>query len=313
MRKHIKMGYVAAGIFMALSYFFIYVIQTTIDQRRDPFSQTERDLYIQSGDRLRKLSLGYDSLIADIYWLRTIQYYGNKRKNVDRNRYDLLEALLDLTISLDPEMTYVYRFGATFLAEPQPVGLGDPLKAIRLLDKGLNNNPNVWRFYFDKGFVYLWHLKDYKSAAATFLQGSHHPLAPKWLETISAFCLTKGGELETARYLWKKQYEEAESNDVRENALNHLNSIQIDEDISVLEFLIEKYETKTGQPIRSLKQLVAAGMIKSLPRDPSGLPYGYYGDSQSVGLSRESKVKYFPMSAQQRKELWSRLESKVPQ
>lgn len=295
--------------FLLVGYLLIYQLQTHIDRHRRDYVSTEEILYIRSSRLLKKMSLGYESLLADIYWLRTVQYYGGKQKDVEQQPYDLLESLLDLTVFLDPEMVDVYRFGATFLSEPQPVGLGEPLKGIRLLDEGLKNNPSVWRFYFDKGFIYLWHLKDHRRAAETFLEGSRHPSAPRWMETLAAYASSQGAELETARYLWKKQYDEAENDELRSNALNHLNSLKVEEDLCALELLIEKYKKRTGRRIQHLQQLVAAGLLNSLPRDPSGLPYVFYRDSQTVGLAKESKVTYYPWSLESRKEYLKRLQS----
>ncbi|MGH9350714.1 MAG: hypothetical protein ACRD2G_00895, partial [Terriglobia bacterium] len=36
-------------------------------------------LYVSSGVSLRRLSLGYEGLLADIYWTRAIQYFGTSR------------------------------------------------------------------------------------------------------------------------------------------------------------------------------------------------------------------------------------------
>ena len=38
----------------------------------------EEVLYISSPQALKRLSLGYNGLLADIYWTRAVQYYGNK-------------------------------------------------------------------------------------------------------------------------------------------------------------------------------------------------------------------------------------------
>ena len=38
----------------------------------------EEVLYISSPQALKRLSLGYDGLLADIYWTRAVQYYGSK-------------------------------------------------------------------------------------------------------------------------------------------------------------------------------------------------------------------------------------------
>ena len=56
----------------------------------------EEVLYISSPKALKRMSLGYDGLLADIYWTRAVQYFGNKHHD-GAQRYDLLAPLLEIT------------------------------------------------------------------------------------------------------------------------------------------------------------------------------------------------------------------------
>ena len=78
-------------------------------------------LYVRSSATLQRLALSYDSIVADVYWIRAIQVYGNTRlgRTADRS-YDLLYPLLELATTLDPYFDVAYQFGALFLAEKQP-------------------------------------------------------------------------------------------------------------------------------------------------------------------------------------------------
>src|SRR5438105_762050 len=96
--------------------------QHWLDAHLGQFRAAEEVLYLPQPEIIKRFSLGYQSLVADLYWLRTVQYYGGKRRDVPQQRYDLLEPLLRITTSLDSEMILAYRFGAIFLSEPQPVG-----------------------------------------------------------------------------------------------------------------------------------------------------------------------------------------------
>jgi len=55
----------------------------------------EEVLYISSPKTLKRLSLGYDGLLADVYWTRAVQYFGS-RHHADARRYDLLAPLLEI-------------------------------------------------------------------------------------------------------------------------------------------------------------------------------------------------------------------------
>src|SRR5437773_8898416 len=54
-------------------------------------------------DALPILSLEYAPLLADIYWTRVVQYYGNKHVRGQAN-LELLWPLLDITTTLDPNL-----------------------------------------------------------------------------------------------------------------------------------------------------------------------------------------------------------------
>ena len=78
-------------------------------------------LYVRSPEALRRMSLSYHSLLADVYWIRAVQLYGGtKLGRLPDRSYSLLYPLLDLTTSLDPYFDVAYQFGALFLAEPPP-------------------------------------------------------------------------------------------------------------------------------------------------------------------------------------------------
>ena len=116
---------------------------------------------------LKRASLGYDGLLADIYWTRAVQYFGGRHHNNARS-YNLLFPLLEITTHLDPQLVVAYQFGASFLAPPPPNGAGQPERAIQLMEYGIQNNPDNWKLYYDLGFVYYMNLKDYQKAAEAF-------------------------------------------------------------------------------------------------------------------------------------------------
>jgi hypothetical protein len=259
-------------------------------------------LYFGSPRIVNALALGYEGLLADIYWMRSIQYYG-RRGEADRRpvRYKNLAALLDITTTLDPMLISAYRAGSNFLAEEDPVGAGQPAEAIRLLDKGIAMNPGMWRLYFDKGFIYFWFIKDFSKAGETWLAGSRLPGAPHWMHSMAAMGMSRGGAVETARELWRRQYNESDRADVKSNARNHLDSLQVDEDLWTLEFFIEKYAKAHGDYPGHLQELVRAGYIRGLPMDPSGTPYEYDPSEGKAKLAASTKVRYVKVAYDYRK------------
>ena len=112
----------------------IAALQKTIDARPLAEATRQDELLLRSPALVKKLSLGYDPLLADIYWTRAVQYYGS-RVGLPGAKFDLLWPLLDLTTTLDPRLLPAYHFGAIFLSEPGNVGAGRTDLAVELVKR----------------------------------------------------------------------------------------------------------------------------------------------------------------------------------
>ena len=156
--------------------------------------QKEQMLYVRSGEALKRMTLSFDALAADVYWLRAIQHYGGDRlaRPATGPRYQLLYPLLDLATTLDPHFNIAYRFGAIFLSEGYPGGAGRPDQSVALLRKAITAMPQKWQYYHDIAFVYYWRMLDYQSAALWFRRAAEQPNAPNWLPPLAASMLSRG-------------------------------------------------------------------------------------------------------------------------
>ena len=63
---------------IALGLAAIYPMQRWIDSTAPRDLVSEEALYISSGETIKKMSLGLEGLAADVYWIRTVQYFGRK-------------------------------------------------------------------------------------------------------------------------------------------------------------------------------------------------------------------------------------------
>jgi tetratricopeptide (TPR) repeat protein len=231
----------------------------------------EQSLYISSPKLLKRLSLGYEGLLADVYWTRAVQYYGALH-HLGGGRYELLWPLLNITTQLDPQIMPAYEYGATFLSAPPPSGAGVPQKAIQLMEYGIRHNPSDWHLYYDLGYIYN-DLKDYPSAAEAFRRGSQVPNAHPFLKILAAQMAQHGGELETARMLWSAVLETTHDKYIRENALWHLRALKVGLDVTELEKLVDLYRHKYGHNPWNFEEMERAGLIRGIPLDPAGNEY----------------------------------------
>jgi tetratricopeptide (TPR) repeat protein len=267
----------------------VYRTQFSIDRQIVGDQGNKEVLYLTSGNVLQKMSLGHTGLLADIYWMRAVQYYGGKRLKND-SYFPLLKPLLDITTTLDPQLFHAYRFGSIFLSEPAPVGANQPDAAIDLLSRGIANNPNEWQLYRDLGFVYYWYLQDYQKAAQAFLDGSKNPTAAIWMRTFAAELLSKGNNRRSARFLWQEVYETSENRQIKENAREHLFRLSAEEDIETLQVLVQKVESRLGRKLISLDELLKMGFFDKVPVDPKGFTYVLDPVTGKVELSPISPI-----------------------
>ena len=246
-----------------------------------PSSSMEDILFVSSPEFVKRASLGYSGLLADIYWMRVVQYFGSKHLK-DSMQYRALAPLLDIATTLDPHLVIAYEWGATFLDQPPPSGAGDDNAAIALIRKGIQNNPDNWRLYMTLGFIQYESLHDYFAAAKTFEEGSKLPHTNPSMKVMAAKMLTDAGSFETARYMWESIYQEATDKDIKRNAGVHLACLVVDEEIPKLQAIVEAFRTRFGRYPNSWLELISTGTLRVTPRDPLGQPYVLERDGRVV-------------------------------
>ena len=276
--------------FIAIPVLFVAIasLQMRIDAHTAESGTQQDELIFTSGAMLKKMSLGYDSLLADVYWTRTIQYYGS-RIGTHHAKFDLLYPLLDVTTTLDPNLVAAYRFGAIFLSEPAPIGAGRTDLAVQLVKKGIAANPGDWALYSDLGFLYYWRLKDYPDAAAAYFEGSKNPAAPTWMRLMAARVAEKGGSIDTSRMIWQQMYDSTTNPKIRKWLRTQLDGLTALDDEIHLNELAEEYRKRVGRYPISTREMREAGLLPGIPVDPAGYPYviGYDGKAH---LASESPV-----------------------
>ena len=248
-------------------------------------------LYVSDAAIMRRAALSYQTVLADVYWIRALQHYGGEhQKPASERRYHLLYPLLDLATTLDTRFNLAYRFGAIFLAEPRPGGAGRPDLAIALLKKGVAHNPQKWDYYHDIGFNYYWHLQDYAQAADWFMRGGNLPGAPFWLKTYAGVMLVRGGNRQASRAMWTEIGQNAESEWLRKTA--ELRRLQLDalDQMDELRRTLAAFTAQTGQIARSWKQLEAARAVRGVPIDPTDVPFKLNPETGDIEVSPDSEL-----------------------
>jgi hypothetical protein len=266
------------------------LLQKKVDTALGSFRAQEEALYLASGEQVRRLVPGFESLVADLYWIRTVQYFGSQRVFAADKRFDLLEPLINITTTLDPKFEIAYRYGAIFLSEPSPMGAGRPEAGITLLEKGARELPRAWYLQQNLGFFTYFFLKDPQRAARNLLRAANEPGAPIWLSNMAVTFLSEGGEREVARRLWRQIYETQEEGMFKANAMNNLQRLDALDAVDAWNRALQSFEARAGRPPSSLKELAGPGAPAVPMADPAGVPYRYDPGRAAVEISPESPL-----------------------
>lgn len=269
--------------------------QRRIDATLGEHRATEEALYVWSGGYVKRLSPGFENVMADVYWLRTVQYFGGQRAFAKEKRYDLLEPLTQITVTLDPRFEIAYHLGAIFLAEPWPRGADKAEKGVALLKQGADATGS-WRLRQLEGYFTLVFLHDARKASEILLEASKLPGAAYWLKTLAADTLTRAGDRELARRIWLSMYEQSEPGTIRANAEFNLQQLQALDDRDALQEAVIVFEKETHRRPRSLRELPRVRTGKLPVVDPAGVPYEYDETSGLVSVARKSTMWRRPLA-----------------
>jgi len=289
---------IAAIVVLSIAVVGLQALEDRAHAALTPEADAADFLYVQSPAVLKRAALSYDALVADLYWIRAVQYYGGKRLSKGPKTYDLLYPLLDLTTSVDPYFDIAYRFGAIFLGEQYPGGAGRPDLGIALLQKGLRAQPDKWQFAEDIGFVYYWWLHDYRVAAEWFRRAGQMPDAPEWLTPLAAVTLAKGGSRASSRTLWTEIARNADADWLRRQATVRLEQLDAMDGIDFIERVVQQYRERTGVLPASWNDLIRTRFLRAVPADPTGIPFQLDPVTGSVTLDPSSSLSPLPLAEQ---------------
>ena len=240
------------------------------------------------GAKLKNYSLGFNGLLADLYWMQALQYIGNKALN-SKEKVDLedlrplnprlLYPLLDNATDLDPQFTAVYSYGAVVLPAI------DSQQAIKFTEKGIRENPAEWRLYQHLGFIY-WKIGDYEKASEVYAEGAKVPGAPALMQLMSARMKAEGGSRATSREIYRQMLSDAQDERVRENAALRLLELDSLDERDAIRRALETFKTGNNRCVNSWREILPLLQNVKLPNgknfrvdnasnlvDPTAAPY----------------------------------------
>ncbi|MGB7210728.1 MAG: hypothetical protein WBD27_18885 [Pyrinomonadaceae bacterium] len=274
-----------SALIIITGFLAVFFLSNFLENNRVNLPETyeDSDLAFQ-GKRLRGFALGSEGLLADWYWINSLQYIGSKfaRTELDGINIEdltsfnprLLYPYLDNATDLDPTFMAAYTYGSSILPAI------DSQLAITLTEKGISNNPGEWRLYHYLGYIY-WRQKDFDKAAEAYEKGSRIGDSPQFMKLMVARMKTQGGSRETARAMYQQMLEGADEQ-TRSNAEFRLTELDSLDERDAIRTTLKSLKDKTGDCPQSLSQILP--LLRSV-RLPSGKDFRIDGEGNLVDPS----------------------------
>jgi len=237
-------------------------LQTRIDVMKKDLKWSHSAPFVPPDRRLVKLAtLGFHTLLADVYWLREIQYYAevSDRKEFPEDLYAMTQFITDL----DPRFAIAYYFTGVNLT----IEGGSSVEIIAILDKGKQNCPTYYPIPFQLGFYYYFVTRDNQKAADNLELAYQLSKVPIYA-LLATRLRSQAGSPELAIRFLQEMIKRTEN----EKMIERLNQRILELQANILErdltAAAAEYHRRYGFYPTKLQVLAAAGIIRGLPPHP---------------------------------------------
>lgn len=280
LNKKIILSFTLPLIIAAL-LFFAFQIQKNIDTQKGLHKKEGIDIVVPSGQYMKVAVLGYNNVIADLYYLKAHQYVGTQE--IRKADYPQLYPIIDLITDLDPKFISPYMFGGLALSLS---GMHVD-ESILILKKAYKMDPNVWQTGFYLGFNYWYYLQEYDRAVEYTSKAASQPGAPSFLSALAANLYAESKRPDMAIDFLKNLKETTKDEDAKKDIDARIKLAEVTRDAQILEGAMEKFKNKYNKMPATLDDLVKKGIIDSIPDEPNG---GYYYIDKEKGEVKSSKI-----------------------
>ncbi len=239
---------------------------TLNDASRHETAAVTELLVMPSGEALKVGSLGMETHLADLLWVRTVLTFGERwEAEPDPAWQEWLARMIEAITVLDPTWRTPYFYGGVMLRVT-----GDHEGSNRILLRGHEALPDDYFFPFAIGMSHYLEFDDAEAAYEWLNKAAVLPGAPSWYRLAATGFVVKSNQRQTAIRFLREELAQTSDPDLREPLENKLKSLMHDELSERLGGLRDAWEEEHPGPLLRVEQLVGPSGIESLPLDPLG-------------------------------------------
>ena len=230
-----------------------------IDPVRHADAAEVRHIFVPSPAATKFASLGFDMVVADLLWIRTLLFFSDFLDDQTIQGAKLTRAVLKTVGMLDPYWRTPFFYGGGMLRM-----LGDVEASDEIFSDGMKAFPEDAYFPFSLAMNAYLIRDDVDSAVHYLTRAAALPGAPDWYRNAAAEFISSRGQRKAALLYLKEQVSLANSERERQVLLDKYNSILYQQVVEVIEMRQDKWQAQFGRPLQAVDR------IGPLPPDPLG-------------------------------------------
>ena len=209
--------------------------------------------YIPKPDATKALSLGQQTMVADLLWIRTVLIFSDFVFHCNPKYGEWLSGMIQTIAKLDPEWKTVYRYGGLMMGVCQDYDASD-----RIFEMGHEQFSEDYFFPAAIGMNAYSDHKDYEKAAYWMKIASTKEKAPEWYRRAVAGMLNEKGQRFVAIEYLEQQIASSTDEKIQkrdQRKLNRLYHEQISEEIAIIK---KEKEELLGRELRDILEIEIA-------------------------------------------------------
>lgn len=265
-------AWIIAGMILTSGYAFSVL---KMNGYRSGNDMPERASALMVSPELLQLAAGeFSGVLADYLLLKASIFLGGRYTSTKED-WMAVYVLFKQSLALDP-----YFFLTCFYTQANLPWRPDMTeKAIELLKISSTHRDWDWQPDFYIGFDYYYHLSDNLSGSKYLMAASKKPGAPPLLGLLGARLAQKEGQTNAGITFLKAMHANEENERKKDQIQQRINAL---EGVLILEKAVETFRQKTNRPPKDLDELVATGILSSLPENPYGEGYIYNPETGTI-------------------------------
>jgi hypothetical protein len=218
----------------------------------DRFSKVEISdrFYIPKPDATSALSLGQQTMVADLLWIRTVLIFSDIVFHCNSTHGEWLVGMIRTITKLDPAWKTVYQYGGLMMGVCQDHDASD-----QIFELGHEQFPEAYFFPAAIGMNAYSDHKDYEKAAHWMKIASTKERAPEWYRRAVAGMLNEDGQRSVAIEYLEQELASSTDETIRKKNQRKLNRLYHEDFLEQITVIQKQKEELLGRKLRDISEI----------------------------------------------------------